>query len=82
MIKTVVKVGGMMCGMCESHINDAIRRDFQVKKVSSNHGKGETEIISPAALDEQKLKETIEATGYDCVSIVSAPYERRGLFSK
>ena len=29
MIKTTVKVDGMMCGMCESHINDAIRRELR-----------------------------------------------------
>ena len=25
MIKTTVKVDGMMCGMCESHVNDAVK---------------------------------------------------------
>ena len=33
MIQTTLKIDGMMCGMCESHINDAIRKDFSVKKV-------------------------------------------------
>ena len=28
MIKTTVKVDGMMCGMCESHVNDAVRKAF------------------------------------------------------
>jgi len=27
MYETKVKIDGMMCGMCESHINDAIRND-------------------------------------------------------
>ena len=26
MYKTVVKVDGMMCGMCESHVNEAVRK--------------------------------------------------------
>ena len=42
MTKTVLKIDGMMCGMCESHVNDAIRTAFAVKKVSSSHAKGET----------------------------------------
>ena len=25
MIETILKVDGMMCGMCESHVNDAVR---------------------------------------------------------
>jgi copper chaperone CopZ len=32
MIKTTIGIDGMMCGMCESHINDVIRREFKVKK--------------------------------------------------
>ena len=37
MTKTVLKIDGMMCGMCESHVNDAIRKAFPVKKVTSSH---------------------------------------------
>ena len=33
MIKTVLKVNGMMCGMCEAHMKDLVRKNFQVKKV-------------------------------------------------
>lgn len=32
MLKFAVKVDGMQCGMCEAHINDTIRKMFQVKK--------------------------------------------------
>ena len=32
MIQTVLKIDGMMCGMCESHVNDCIRQNFNVKK--------------------------------------------------
>ena len=55
MIKTTVGIEGMMCGMCESHVNDAIRKSFDVKKVSSSHSKKKTEIISEEAIDEDKL---------------------------
>ena len=26
MVKTTLKIDGMMCGMCESHVNDAITK--------------------------------------------------------
>ena len=42
MVQTTLKVDGMMCGMCESHINDAVRNAFSVKKVTSSHSKGQT----------------------------------------
>lgn len=64
MIKTVLQIDGMMCPMCESHINDVIRREFNVKKVKSSHLKGETVILSDAPLDEKKLVNTVEKTGY------------------
>lgn len=53
MIKTTVKVDGMMCGMCESHVNDAVRKVFQVDKVTSSHSKGETVTFSEKPVDEQ-----------------------------
>ena len=80
MYETKVKIDGMMCGMCESHINDAIRNAFSVKKVSASHSKGEADIISEEPIDEAKLRETITKTGYDFVSMTSNPYEKHGLF--
>lgn len=80
MIKTVIGVDGMMCGMCESHVNDAIRNSFTVKKVISSHSKGNTEVISEEALDEAKIREVIEATGYKVTSVESQPYEKKGFF--
>ena len=79
MIETIVKVDGMMCGMSEVHINDAIRSHFQVKKVSSSHSKGQTVIRSQEALDQAQLRQVIDATGYKVLDVVSRPVEKRGL---
>ena len=81
MIKTTLKIDGMMCGMGEAHMNDAIRAAFRGKKVTSSHAKGETVIISEDAPDETKLRETVAATGYTLCGIASEPYEKKGLFS-
>ena len=78
MIETRVKVDGMMCGMCEAHINDAVRRAFPVKKVSSSHTRGETVILSEEAPDEQQLRDAIGATGYEVRSVSSATYQKKG----
>lgn len=77
MIKTTLKIDGMMCGMCESHINDTIRRSFKVKKVSSSHSKGITEIISENQLDENALREAVDKTGYRILEIKTEPYEKK-----
>lgn len=80
MYKTTLTIDGMMCGMCENHINDAIRRALSPKKVTSSHRKGVATIISKDKLDEATIKKVIDETGYELVSISSEPYEKRGLF--
>ncbi len=82
MWKYTVRVDGMMCGMCEAHVNDAIRKNFAVKKVSSSHSKGETVVVSEGEMNEEALREAIEATGYDVKGIERAPYEKKGLFGR
>lgn len=81
MIRTTLKISGMMCGMCEVHINDAIRTAFPVRKVCSSHTKGETVIFSEASLDTEKLKQAVSATGYSIVSISEETAEMKGFFS-
>ncbi|MBQ3965212.1 MAG: FeoB-associated Cys-rich membrane protein [Treponema sp.] len=66
---TILEIDGMMCGMCESHINDAIRNNFSVKSVKSSHKTGICQIISDSPLDEEKLRSVISATGYRVKSL-------------
>ena len=80
MKKITLKIDGMMCGMCESHVNDAIRKAFSVKKVSSSHKKGETVILMETAPSEEEFHRIIDATGYQLLDIKSEPYEKKGLF--
>lgn len=77
MVKMTLQVNGMACGMCESHINDTIRQKFSVKKVTSSHTKGVTEILADAPLDEEALKSAIAATGYTVAGIRTEPYEKK-----
>lgn len=72
--KTVLTIDGMMCGMCEAHINDAIRGAFPVKSVGSSHAKGETVILSETPLDETRLRKVIETTGYKLTGISSRSF--------
>ena len=74
MYQTTVGVDGMMCGMCEAHVNDAVRKAFPVKKVTSSHGRGQTVILSEQALDEQAVRSAINATGYTVTSFQCFPF--------
>ena len=66
---TVLEISGMMCPMCESHINDAIRNNFSVKSVKSSHKTGITQIVSEEPLDEEKLRKVIKETGYEVLGV-------------
>ena len=82
MIQYILKIDGMMCGMCESHVNDAVRKALpQAKRVSSSHLKKRTSFVSEAPIDEAALRAAVDATGYTVLEMTSAPYEKKGLFS-
>ncbi len=80
MWKITAQVDGMMCGMCESHVNDAVRKAFPVKKVTSSQAKGQTVILTETDISEDELREAIGKTGYEVLSVSREPYEKKGLF--
>ena len=83
MNKTTLQIDGMMCSMCEAHICDVIRRTVPgARKVSASHAKGEASFLTEEAVDENRLKEAIAATGYDCLSVKVEPYEKKGWFKR
>ncbi len=82
MYETVVKVEGMMCSMCEAHINQAIRDALPVKKVTSSHKKGQTVITSEQPLDESLVRSTIDATGYRVLDVSEQQAKKKGLFGR
>ena len=83
MIKTTLKIEGRMCGMCEAHICNTIRKTVpSAKKVVASRGKGEASFLTDDAIDEQALKKAISETGYSCLSAESVPYEKKGFFRR
>ena len=68
MIKTTLGIEGMACSMCEAHINDAIRKNFDVKRVKSSRRKRTCVVVSEAPLNEEKVRAVISELGYDLVS--------------
>lgn len=59
----VFQVSGMMCGMCESHVNDAMRK-LGANKVSSSHAKKQT-VVTAEEFDIEAAKSAIRALGYE-----------------
>lgn len=79
MYKTTAEIDGMMCSMCESHIQEAIRNNFSVKKVKASRSKKIAEIISLEPISESSLKEVIDKTGYTLLSVKTEEYKKKGL---
>ncbi|MCM1306370.1 MAG: heavy metal translocating P-type ATPase [Bacteroides sp.] len=82
MKKYVLKVDGMMCGMCEAHVNDAVRKSANVTDVKSSHSKGTTEITCEDEINVEAIKAAIEQQGYKVSSVNEAPAEKQGFFAK
>ena len=81
MFKTTVKVDGMMCGMCEAHVSDAIRKAVpEAKKVKASRAKKEAIFISDEQADPALMEKTIKDIGYDFLGCVSEPYKKSGIF--
>ena len=72
----------MHCGMCETHVNDVVRRVEGVKKVTSSHAKGRTVVIAEDGINTSLIKEAIAKQGYGVGRIETVSYEKRGLFSR
>ena len=77
MIRTTAKVSGMVCGMCEAHVNDAIRDAFPVKRVVSSRARGETVIESESPIDVDQLRKVVNATGYMTLSVITEEIPQR-----
>lgn len=69
MYNYLLKIDGMYCSMCESHVNDVIRNNFNVKKVKSSHSKKETLITTDEKIDEVKLKKVLHDIGYEVLEV-------------
>ncbi len=82
MVKITVAIDGMACGMCEAHINEAVRNAFPVRKVTSSHTKKETVILAEGEIPEPELRKVIAGAGYEVMSVNREPYEKKGLFRR
>ena len=80
MIKTTLKIDGMMCPMCEAHVCDAIRKAVPAaKKGKANRARGEATFLTEDPVNGTEVGGAVTATGYTCLGVKSAP-AAKGLF--
>ena len=63
----IIKIDGMKCGECESHVNDIIRRNFKINKVSSSHRTGEVKILTIEELNVKDIENKLMSYGYKII---------------
>lgn len=60
--EVIVGIDGMMCGMCEAHIKDAIRGQFpEAKGLSASHVKAQAIFYLPEQLPTEAIVEALHA---------------------
>ncbi len=83
MNRITMDIDGMICAMCEAHICETIRKAVpSARKVKASKGRKTAEFLTEETVDTEALKAAIDATGYTCGDIRSAPYEKKGLFGR
>ena len=83
MKEIIIEVEGMRCGMCESHVCDAIRRaSDKVKKVTASHLKNFADVIAEDDALSDEIAAAIAAQGYGVGAVTEKPYEKKGFFAR
>ena len=68
MNKYILGIDGMMCGMCEMHVEATIKDHFVVKKAKASHVTNKLTVFTDADLMEVDFKEVLDPTGYRITS--------------
>ncbi len=77
----VLTVEGMMCGMCESHVADALRKVPGVEKASASRSKREARVVCGPEVTDEALLAAVNATGYEASNVrEEADGPKKGLF--
>ena len=72
--RIVIIIDGMMCGMCEIHVKDAIRSALpESRNLMADHSHGTASFTLPQTISrvelEKKLHESMDAQGYRLLDI-------------
>ncbi len=88
MTEVTLTVDGMMCGMCEAHIKDAVRKRIpEAKHLSADHTKGTAtfrlEKEMPKSMLTHELKSEFSPMGYELLDLETKEVEdKKGFFGK
>ncbi len=76
----VITVEGMMCGMCEAHVAEALRKVPGVENAKADRNKKQATVTCGADVSDEALLKAIADTGYDASDVREAEPAKKGLF--
>ena len=84
MYRTTLGVDGMMCGMCECHVRDAVQKALErqlidAKSIKASASHKEVVVISERPIEERLLRSAVESIGYGATHFRSEIHQKKGL---
>ena len=80
MIKYIFDVDGMMCGNCEKHVIESVKKAVSGAKVTASHKDKKVEVTA-SVVDEKLVISAIEDRGYTVKGVKKHEVEKKGLLS-
>jgi copper chaperone CopZ len=77
MNKYILGIDGMGCGMCEIHVEDAVRKNMNIKKAKASHLKNNLIVFSETVFTIDDFKNALDQTGYRITSFERTVAVRR-----
>lgn len=73
----IMTVEGMMCGMCEAHVNDALRKVPGVRKAAASRSKKQAVVQCDGSVSDEALLKAVNDTGYQASNLREADGEKK-----
>lgn len=64
-MEKIINVEGMMCGHCETRVNEALKKIDGVSEAVANHDLNQVKLTLTKDVDENLLKDAVVTAGYD-----------------
>ena len=71
----------MMCGNCEKHAVESVKKAVSTKSVVASHVEKKVEVTVNSPVDVSVIKDAIEDRGYTVTDVKEEKVEKKGLFS-
>ena len=76
MFITKIGIDGMMCGQCESHVSEMLRRIEGALVVKASHLRSLATVLSPRPISKEEAEKALEGSGYKLLSFAQEESEK------